>query len=218
MKRKKWTDREVALLRELYPRPDLFAKDIAARLGRKLPQVYCKAKALGLSRPPEIAVLCGKQMAANPASLATRFHKGLIPPNKGKKLSPEQYARCAPTMFKKGNRPATQVPVGTEVVTTDGYVKVKVADPNKWRLKHHMIWEEHNGPIPKGYNIQFKDRNPLNVAIDNLYIISRADQLKNENSLVARYPEDLQAVIRLRGAVKRSITMHNKKIKDNGKQ
>ena len=204
MKRKKWTDREVALLRELYPRPDLFAKDIAARLGRKLPQVYCKAKALGLSRPPEIAVLCGKQMAA--------------PPNKGKKLSPEQYARCAPTMFKKGNRPATQVPVGTEVVTTDGYVKVKVADPNKWRLKHHMIWEEHNGPIPKGYNIQFKDRNPLNVAIDNLYIISRADQLKNENSLVARYPEDLQAVIRLRGAVKRSITMHNKKIKDNGKQ
>lgn len=218
MIRKPWTDKEVALLRELYPRPDLFAKDIAARLGRKLPQVYCKAQALGLSRPPEIAVLCGKQMAANPASLATRFHKGLIPPNKGKKLTPEQYARCAPTMFKKGNRPATQVPVGTEVVSTDGYVKVKVADPNKWRLKHHLIWEEHNGPIPKGYNIQFKDKNPLNVTLDNLYIISRADQMRNENSLVARYPEDLRAVIRLRGAVKRSITMYNKKLKDNGKQ
>lgn len=211
--KKKWTDKEVALLRELYPRPDLFAKDIAARLGCRLSQVYYKAKALGLSRPPEIAVLCGKQLAANPASVTTRFHKGLIPPNKGKKMSPELYARCAPTMFKKGHKPATQVPVGTEVVTTDGYVKVKVADPNKWRYKHHLIWEEHNGPIPKGYNIQFKDKNPLNVTLDNLYIISRSDQMRNENSLVCRYPEDLQAAIRLRGAVKRAITMYNKKQK-----
>lgn len=217
MARKQWTNEEVALLCELYPRPDLFAKDIAAQLGCQLHQVYTKAKALGLSRPPEIAALCGKQMAANPASIATRFQKGDIPATKGKKMPPEQYAKCAPTMFKKGNKPATQVPVGTEVVTTDGYVKVKVADPNKWRLKHHMIWEEHNGPIPKGYNIQFKDKNPLNVTLDNLYIISRADQLRNENSLVARYPADLQAVIRLRGAVKRSITMYNKKQKDNGK-
>ena len=217
MKRKTWTDREVELLRELYPSPKLFAKEIADRLGCDLHQVYNKAKALGLSRPPEIATLCGKQMASHPASLATRFPKGHVPATKGKKMSPEQYAKCAPTMFKKGNVPTTHLPVGSEVVSSDGYVKVKVAEPNRWRLKHRMIWEEHHGSIPKGYNIQFKDRNPLNVAIDNLYIISRADQLKNENSLVARYPEDLQAVIRLRGAVKRSITMHNKKIKDNGK-
>lgn len=107
--------------------------------------------------------------------------KGSIPPNKGKKLSAELRAKLEPTFYKKGQVPHNVVAIGTERITDDGYIEVKVKNgglQKNWKLKQRLIWEQHNGPIPKGYNVQFKDGNPLNLEIDNLYIISRSDQLK----------------------------------------
>ena len=52
--------------------------------------------------------------------LTGRFQKGHVPANKGKKLSAERYAKCAPTMFQPGNRPYTYLPVGTEAPKSDG--------------------------------------------------------------------------------------------------
>ena len=124
----------------------------------------------------------------------------------------EVYERCAPTMFKKGNKPANHKPVGSERVNIYGYVEVKVAEPNKWRQKHRILWEQTNGPIPPGYILRFRNGNRQDITLGNLYLISRADQLKKENSLTARYPAELVEVIRLRGAIKRKI---NQKHKEN---
>lgn len=100
-----------------------------------------------------------------------------------------------------------------------GYVEVKVAEPNKWRLKHRFVWEEAHGPIPPGHNIQFRDGNRQNLSLGNLYMISRAEQCAKENSFHARYPEELKAVIRLKGSIKRQITEYNKKRqKEHGKE
>jgi hypothetical protein len=110
-----------------------------------------------------------------------------------------------PTMFKKGQASLNKRPVGSERVNVDGYIEIKVADPNKWRLKNRVIWEQHNSKIPPGHNIQFKDHNPLNCTIENLYIISQAEQMRNENSFLAKYPKELVDVIRLKGALKRRI-------------
>ena len=103
---------------------------------------------------------------------ATQFKKGHVTWNKGMKGA--RFGGEA-TQFKKGNRPHNYKPVGTELVNTDGYVVVKIAEPRKWRQKHILIWEAANGPVPKGHCLMFADSNPLNVTLDNLILITRAE-------------------------------------------
>lgn len=97
-----------------------------------------------------------------------RFAKGHTPANKGTHIGGWE-----PTQFKKGQMPVNIKPVGTETVRSDGYVWVKIAEPNKWREKHRLEWEKHNGSIPRGKCIMFLDGNSQNVTIDNLTLIDR---------------------------------------------
>ena len=122
-----------------------------------------------------------------------RFQKGNIPANKGKKgsMSPEQYEKCKATMFKKGQVPQNHKPVGSERIDREGYVLVKVAEPNKWRPKHRVLWEKVNGPIPEKHRLIFADGNRQNIALDNLILVSYAqsfimnqkDLFKNDKEL-----------------------------------
>ena len=203
MQKRKWTQQEEETLIRLYEDPKVFPKDIAKMLGRTLSQVYNKARAMGLNAPMERIRMAGKIGMQHPKSIATRFHKGHIPTNKGKKVSPEIYEKMSPTMFKKGHINENKRAVGSERVNVYGYIEIKVAEPNRWRLKHRLIWEQHNGIIPEGCNVQFKNHNTLDCRIENLYLISKSEQMRNENSLMARYPEELRDVIRLKGVVKR---------------
>lgn len=215
MNGKAWTQAETDILTRMYP--DHFAKEIAAVLGRSLPAIYYKAMQLGLKSTEDKIRRSGHMSSSHPNCIASRFPKGHIPQNKGKKLSPETYAKCQPTMFKKGNRPRNHREVGSERVNKDGYIEVKVAEPNIWRCKHRIIWEQHNGEIPKGYNVQFKNHNPLDCTIENLRLISRAEQMAKENSMYARYPKELQEVIHLKGVVNRAIHKEQRKGQRNGK-
>lgn len=146
--------------------------------------------------------------------VATRFQKGCVPKNKGLKqidfMSEEGLRQSKITRFKKGHTPQNHKPIGYErICSKDGYIYIKTAEPHTFSLKHRLIYEQHNGPIPKGYNIQFKDKNRQNTDINNLYLISRSDQLKNENTLY-RYPEELVSVIKLKGKLKRQINKKQK--------
>lgn len=38
-----------------------------------------------------------------------------------------------------------------------------------WKLKHHIIWEKHHGPIPPGCKVIFLDGDRNNFNIENLY-------------------------------------------------
>lgn len=212
MDRRHWTKEEVDILSRMYP--DHFGKEIAAILGRSVSSVHTKARQLGIPCTPEKIRRSGMMSANHPNTIAARFPKGHIPDNKGKKVSQETYAKCKPTMFKKGHLPHNHRDVGSERINVDGYIEVKVAEPSTWMVKHRMIWEQANGPIPPGYNVQFKNHNPLDCRIDNLYLISKAEQLAKENSFYVKYPKDLQDVMRLKGVVKRMI----RKQERNGKQ
>ena len=207
-----WTKKEINILIRDYQDPNIFSADIAKRLDRTLSQVYNKAGKMGLKAPLERNRLAGKLGTNHPNAVAHRFKKGSVPPNKGKKMSPEVYEKVKETMFKKGNSPVNHREVGSERINVDGYIEIKVAEPNRWRLKHRFIWEQVNGEIPKGYNVQFKNHNTQDCRIENLYIISKAEQMRTENSLVARYPKEVQEVIRLKGVVNRVI---HKREKDN---
>ena len=205
MVKRKWTKEEINILLRDYQDPNIFSADIAKRLDRTLSQVYNKARTMGLKAPLERIRLAGKLGTNHPNAVAHRFKKGSVPPNKGKKMSPEVYEKVKETMFKKGNSPVNHREVGSERINVDGYIEIKVAEPNRWKLKHRIIWEQVNGEIPKGYNVQFKNHNPQDCRIENLYLICRADQMRTENSLMAKYPKEMQEVIRLKGVVNRII-------------
>ena len=103
-----------------------------------------------------------------------RFEKGQQSHNKGKKVSPEQYEKMKATRFKKGDKPANIKPVGSEREDIDGYIKIKIAEPNKWQHKHRVIWEQANGPVPKGFVIIFEDGNIRNFNLENLKCIPKS--------------------------------------------
>lgn len=103
------------------------------------------------------------------------FPKGHVPQNKGKKMPLDVYEKCKGTMFKKGNIPPNHRPVGSERLSKDGYVEIKIAEPNKWQLKHRYIWEQVNGEIPAGHIVVFRDNDRTNVVMSNLMLITRKD-------------------------------------------
>ena len=105
-------------------------------------------------------------------SPATEFKKGHVPINKGTKgMFPGQGGA---TRYKKGHVPHNYRPVGSERCNVDGYWEVKVADPKTWKLKHVLLWEEVNGPVPKGHCVVFLDGDKNNLSLDNLALISMA--------------------------------------------
>ncbi|CAM3697516.1 HNH endonuclease signature motif containing protein [Xenorhabdus thuongxuanensis] len=106
------------------------------------------------------------------------FVKGHSPANKGTKGLTSSNSGS----FKKNNRPHNYLAIGSEAVTKDGYIKIKVAEPNKWKLKHRVVWEQHYGQIPKGGVIKFIDDNKQNCVIENLMLISQ-----QENAVINRY-------------------------------
>lgn len=148
--------------------------------------------------------------------LTGRFRKGHIPANKG--THPPTVGRMAETQFKSGHLPHNTKPIGYERLTKDGYVEVKVFErPNRktgeknFKAKHRIIWEAVNGPVPKGHILIFKDGDPLNCAIENIAIVSRAEHLqmirKNLRSEIPQFTETGILIARA------SVISNNKKKK-----
>ncbi len=112
-----------------------------------------------------------------------QFKKGNKPHNKG--LKGICAKGCEKTWFKKGITPINHRPIGSERVSVDGYTEVKVSEPNKWRLKHQLVYESSKGKIPKGYAVIFGDGDKSNFDIDNLILVSRHQLLTlNRNNLI----------------------------------
>ena len=106
------------------------------------------------------------------------FEKGHVPFNKGNKGC--YFSGCEVSWFKPGHSPHNTLPIGSERITEYDYVEVKYSNrpgsPSKrWKGKHVMIWEEKNGPVPKGHVILFADRNKRNFDLNNLILVSRRE-------------------------------------------
>jgi len=186
-----FTPEQIEILKRDYANTDniVFIK----KFGCSSCSVYNIAYRLGLKKSKEY--IC-KNMGTNlkTAGVAYRYPKGHIPANKGKKMLDKIYEKCKGTMFEKGHIPENYRPVGSERTNKYGYIEIKVADKNRWQQKHRHVWEQHNGTIPKGSNIQFKDGNRQNCDISNLYIISRSEQIHNNS--IMRYPNEVKTAIR----------------------
>jgi len=83
--------------------------------------------------------------------------------------------------FKKGHLNPNWRPLGSERLSSSGYIQVKVG-PNQWRPKHLVIWEEENGPLLKQYALRFRDGNRKNVVLENLEMVWQKDyERRDEN-------------------------------------
>ncbi len=158
-----------------------FVKDNAKGLSnKKLTQKFNNHFKTEIKTSQIEALKCREHISSG---LNGYFPKGNIPFNKGMKGICAK--GCEKTWFKKGNVPVQHREVGSERIDVDGYTYVKVKEPNKWRLKHQVVWEKHNGKIPKNHAVIFGDRDRTNFDINNLILVSRRQLLiLNSNKLI----------------------------------
>ena len=210
MSRSIWTKEEDRILVKNYASKTV--SEIMGLIGRSKSSIYGRASLLGLKKEPGFAAKITAQRwkeGKHENSKKSHFKKGHTPQNKGKSqaeyMTKEQIAKSEKTRFKKGNKPHNYLPVGSTRINGDGYHDTKVADPNTWTATHRLIWVEHFGEIKEGENIQFKDGDKDNLDINNLYKVSRPEQML-ENT-IHRYPSEVKDLIRVQ-------SKFNKKVKE----
>lgn len=141
------------------------------------------------------------------------FQKGRSPGNKGKKLEeyiadPERVEdikrRISATQFKKCQEPPNTLPVGTELMLSDGYIWVKIDNKPKvkknvnWKQKHRLLWEAANGPIPEGHRVIFLNNDRTDVRIENLACVSKAEHIRlNQLGIKSDDPEVRKTAINI---------------------
>lgn len=211
---RRWTDSEIELLTRLYP--DTPTAEIASKLGMSVKRVYSNAALLGLKKsdaylasPAAYRLRSGDNVGAS-----TRFQKGHTTWNKGMKGLDIGGKN---TRFKPGHRSGKAQelyrPIGAERISKDGYLQRKVNDgmplQKRWRGVHILVWEEANGPLPKGHAVVFKDGNKQHITLDNLELVTRGE-LMRRNSYHTNYPKEVAQLVQLRGAITRKINKRSK--------
>lgn len=184
---------------------------MAQHLNISISSLYNRAQYFGLKKSKEYIISEAKRIGVSDAAKKHWFPKGHIPVNKGQKMSPELYKKCAPTMFKKGNKPHNTKADGEISIRKDKngheyqYIRVSLG---KWELLHRHIWEKANGPIPENHNVVFIDKNHLNCELSNLELISNEELM--ERNTIQRYPKELQTTIKAVSKLTKHIQHHEK--------
>lgn len=129
----------------------------------------------------------------------TRFKKGHLPENRGKKMSKEVYQKCSSTMFKKGNLPINTQDIGTVKKRDDGYwwckyYDDKVPSRKNWEQIHRHMWEEANGPVPDDCFVIFKDGNRDNLELSNLMLVTKQEALIMSSKQLFKNDKELTEV------------------------
>lgn len=202
MHRNFWTEQEIKFLFDNYP--DMKTADIAVMINRPIGGVNGKAYNLKIKKSTNymkaLLEIESKKLAT--AGKQYQFKKGQTSHNKGKKMPAELYEKCKRTMFKPGNKPGNIKKLGAIRKDVDGYTYVKIADGD-WRLKHRVIYENVNGPVPANHVVIFKDNNMNNFDINNLQMISQKENMLRNT--IHQYPEQIQELIKLKNKLKKKI-------------
>ncbi len=132
-----------------------------------------------------------------------QFTRGQQSWNSGKKIGSNPGSQK--TQFKPGAVPANRLPIGSERFTRDGYIEVKIAQPNpytaaktRWMHKHVWLWTQTHGPIPDGHALKCLDGDRTNCDPDNWQAIPRGLLPRLNGKCNRRYdsaPAELQPTI-----------------------
>lgn len=120
-----------------------------------------------------------------------QFKKGAAPINKGKKqtefMTADGIKRSSVTRFKKGQVSINHRPVGSERINVDGYCEIKVAEPNKWKLRGRAVYEVEYGPISKGHKLVHINGNSVDDRLENLVVLTNSEMARlNQSKLMCK--------------------------------
>lgn len=189
-----WTPAKEKKLIRLYPNHS--NEEIGGKLGLRETQITAKAFVLGLRKTKEFM---------RTSSAKSAFKKGHVPINKGMKqrefMSEEAIARTKSTRFQKGQLPHNAVGVKDGDITIRHNHKDRNEKPykyirlslGKWYPLHQYNWEKANGKMPKGYCLWFRDADTMNCEINNLELITRAENMRR-NSCSIRLTDNYVAM------------------------
>lgn len=159
-------------LRKLYP--EFSNRELAKVFDRSVSTIQTWACRLKLS----------KSDAFWRSNDSGRYMPGNVPANKGIKGTHFSPA----TEFKPGQTPLNVKPVGSITVRNNykrgtKYCYIKLSE-HEWVMYHVHLWIQANGSVPAGYILVFKDRDSLNVVLDNIEPITMEENMqRNRNSI-----------------------------------
>lgn len=186
-------------------------KTLAHEMNRSHTGIMGRLKALGLKIPKDVI---------DQRKKASQFKKGSTSFNKGLKqstfMTKKGIKNSAKTRFKKGDLPHNTLPDGEQISVRHHkrtgvsykFYRVKLS---KWIPYHQHVWRKHNGPIPRGSIVVFKDGNTMNCELSNLELITRKENALRNRHKFNQLPEELKKTIRLTNKL-------NQKIKDYEQQ
>ncbi len=216
MNRRSWTESELAVLRQMWPRST--APEIHAVIpNRAVHAIYAMAARMGLEKDPDYHAIRRQLEIQNLLTHGkkTRFRKGNVSHNKGTKGITGNHPNSIRTWFKPGGDNGKSVQIGTELVNSDGYLVRKVNDLPKgghktnWVFVHRVVWEEHHGPIPEGHSVAFRNGNRLDVSIENLELATRRDLMRRNS--IQNFPAPIQEAVWAQGQLTRVINSMQEK-------
>lgn len=65
----------------------------------------------------------------------------------------------------------SSAPGGYGQISPKGYRRIWDREQKRYRMEHNVVWELHNGAIPKSKQVHHKDHNKLNNDINNLELV-----------------------------------------------
>ncbi len=199
-----WTREDLDKLARLYA--DTHTRDLAAQFGRTESSISNKAVVLGLKKSDEYH-------QRKPGV----FRPGHTTWNQGKKGTTGHHPNCQATWFKPGQLSGKAARLYKRVGSlriNDGQLQRKVTDDpqlkgcRKWIAVTRLVWEAANGPVPAGHAVTFKAGRATiveqEITLEAIELVSRGE-LMRRNSRHTRYPEELNKLMQLKGALNRKI-------------
>jgi len=215
VKRRPWTDAEIALLRATYPHTE--TRKVAELVGHPLKSTYQKARLLKLGKSAAFFAsdASGRIKHGATKGAGTRFGKGQAPWNKGTHF--EAGGKSVLTRFPPGIIPHNYAPIGSLRVTTVGYLQRKVTDtgypPADWVSVHKLVWQAAHGPVPEGHVVAFKPGRRTTVeeeiTLDALELVSKQDLMARNT--VQNLPPELRDTVRALSTLRRVINNRSKR-------
>lgn len=131
--------------------------------------------------PRKLPSLIGNKHAVGNEPNRTSFQSGHTPWNKGvhRATSP----KCLRTAFKKGQKPANILKIGTITVRIDvngcqrRWIKISNKQP-RWKIYSQWLWEKKRGKIPTGLIVHHKDGNSMNDRISNYKLVTKSQHIE----------------------------------------
>lgn len=197
-------EEEDKIILELYP--TMSSKTLAKKIKRGPAYVLHRAKELGM------------QDIIDKKRGSSQFKSGHKPHNKGRRwdeyMTKEAQEKVKAGWFNKERvirKPLYSISIRKDPPSGRFYKYIKLAD-RKWVLLSRYVYEQHNGPIPKGHNVRFKNGDTMNCNIDNLELVTRAEMMLR-NSVQDYAPELIDTHVAISKLKKKINSLTNKKTK-----